>query len=90
MFASNHDVFLEKEFLLREDSGSKVELGEVQDSLTDASHLTKPKAVIHEDELVVDPSEAQELRKTSRIRTLPKRYGFLIREQNDVLLIFIV
>ena len=28
-FVSKHDVFLEKEFILREDSGSKVELGEV-------------------------------------------------------------
>ena len=29
LFVSKHVVFLEKEFLLREDSGSKVELGEV-------------------------------------------------------------
>ena len=28
-FVSKHDVFLEKEFILREDSGSKVELDEV-------------------------------------------------------------
>ena len=38
LFVSKHFVFLEKEFLLREDRGSKVELGEVQDALTDASH----------------------------------------------------
>ena len=37
LFVSNHVVFLEKEFLLREDSGSKVDFGEVQDALT--SHL---------------------------------------------------
>ena len=37
LFVSKHVVFLEKEFILREDSGSKVELGEVQDALTDAS-----------------------------------------------------
>ena len=42
LFVSKHVVFLEKEFLLREDSGSKVELSEVQDALTDASHLTEP------------------------------------------------
>ena len=29
LFVSKHVVFLEKEFLLREDSGSKVELSEV-------------------------------------------------------------
>ena len=55
LFVSKHIVFLEKEFLLREDSRRKVELGEVQDALTDASLLTKPKAVIHDDELVADP-----------------------------------
>ena len=40
LFVSKHVVLLEKEFLLREDSGSKVELSEVQDALTDTSHLT--------------------------------------------------
>ena len=45
LFVSKH-VFLEKEFILRGDSGSKVELGEVQDALTDASYLTKPEAII--------------------------------------------
>ena len=88
MFVSKHVVFLEKEFLLRKDSGSKVNLGEVQDPLIDASHLTEPEAVIHEDELEADPSEAQALRRTSRICTFLERYGFfLINEQNNVLLI---
>ena len=87
MFVSKHAVFLEKEFLLREDSGSKVELSEVQDALTDASHLTEPEAVIHDDELIADSSKTQVFRRTSRIRFVPKRYGFLISEQKDVLLI---
>ena len=50
LFVSKHVVFLEKEFLLREDNGSKVELSEVQDALTDTSYLTEPEAVIHDDE----------------------------------------
>ena len=58
MFVSKHAVFLEKEFLLREDSGSKVELSEVQDALTDVSHLTEPEAVIHDDEFIADSSKA--------------------------------
>ena len=87
LFVSKHVVFLEKEFLLREDSRSKVELSEVQDDLTDASHLTKPKAIICDDELTTDSSKTQGLRRTSRIRSVPKRYGFLISEQKDVLLI---
>ena len=87
MFVSNHDAFLEKEFLLREDSGSKVELGEVQDALTDTSHLTEPEAIIHDDELKTGSSIAQALRRTNRIRIVLKRYGFLISELKDVLLI---
>ena len=49
--------------------------------------ITEPEAIIHEDELAVDPSEAQALYRTSRIHTLPTKYGFLISEQKDVLLI---
>ena len=57
VFVSNHVVFLEKEFLLR-DSESKVELEEVQGAQIDVEQLLEPKVVIHRDEVVVDPSEA--------------------------------
>ena len=87
MFVSNHDVFLNKGFLLREDSGSKVELSEVQDALTDASHLIEPEAVIHDDEFIADSSKTQVFHRTSRIRSVLERYGFLISEQKDVLLV---
>ena len=73
MFVSKHVIFLEKEFLLREDSGSKVELSEVQDALTEASHLTEPKAVIHDDELIADSSKTQVFRRTSRMCYVPER-----------------
>ena len=87
LFVSKLAVYLEKEFLLREDSGSKVELSEVQDALTDTTYLTEPKAVIHDDELITDYSKTQVFHKTSRIRFVLERYGFLISEQKDVLLI---
>ena len=87
LFISKHVVFLEKEFLLREDSGSKVGLSEVQDALTTASHLTEPEAVIHDDELIADSSKTQVFRRTSGIHSVPERYGFLISEQKNVLLI---
>ena len=44
-------------------------------------------AKIHRDEIAADPFETQALHRLSRIRTIPKRYEFLISEQNDVLLI---
>ena len=87
LFVSKHVVFLEKEFLLREDSGSKVELSEVQDALTDVSHLTRFEAVIHDDEFIADSFKTQVFCRTSRIRSIPERYGFLIREQKDLLLV---
>ena len=62
LFVSKHAVFLEKVFLLREDSGSKVELSEVQD------------AIIHDDELIADSSKTQVFCRTSRIRSVPKRW----------------
>ena len=74
LFVSKHAVFLEKEFLLRADSGSKVELSEVQDALTEASHLTEPEAVIHDDELIADSSKTQVFRRTRRIRYVPERW----------------
>ena len=40
LFASKHTVSLEKEFLLREDGGSKGELGKVQSAQTDAYQMT--------------------------------------------------
>ena len=83
LFASNHVVFLEKEFLLREDNGRKVELS-VQDALTDAFHLTEPEAIIHDDELVADFSKTQVFCRISRIRSVLERY---VSEQKDVLLI---
>ena len=55
-----------------------MELSEVQDALTDASHLTEPEAIIHDDELIADSSKTQVFRRTSRIRFVSERYGFLI------------
>ena len=86
VFVSKHVVFLEKEFLLK-DSGSKVELEEVQDAKADANQLPEPEADIHRNEIAANSSRAQALRRSSRIHTVPEKYGLLISEQNDVLLI---
>ena len=85
IFFSKHDVFLKREFLLKEDSGSKVELGEVQDALTNVSHLTEPKVLIHKDELEI----LKHKRFVGQVEHMfiPKRYGFLISEHKDILLI---
>ena len=66
MFVSKHVVFLENEFILR-DSGSKVELEEVQDARIGSDQLLEFKADIHRDETTVGPSKAQALRMSCRI-----------------------
>ena len=85
VFALKHAVFLEKKFLLK-NSGSKVELEEVQDAQADANQLPELEADIHRNEIATNPSRAQVLRRSSRIHIVPERYGFLISKQNDVLL----
>ena len=57
LFVLKHMVFLEKEFLLKEDNGRKGELGEVQSAQTDIYQLTYSKVVIHVDEVATDPSK---------------------------------
>ena len=71
-------LFLRERVSTRRDSGSKVELEEVQGALTETDQLTN--TVIHEDEVTTKLSEAQTLRKSSRILIVPKKYGFLISE----------
>ena len=48
VFVLKNAVFLEKEFLLKEDSGSKVELDEVHDPQIDMDQPTDPESITHE------------------------------------------
>ena len=48
LFVSKHVVFLGKEFLPREDSGNKSELGEVQSAQIGIAQLTYSKVVVHD------------------------------------------
>ena len=79
MLVSKHDVFMEKEFFL-EDSESKVELREVQNVQSNVDHLTGHEVIIHSDEKIVDPFEAQAFRRISRTHNVLERYEFLINE----------
>ena len=48
VLVSRNIVFLEKEFLLKEDSGSKVKLDEVYDPQIDMDQPTDPEPITHE------------------------------------------
>ena len=62
VFISKHAVFLEKEFLLKEDSGSKIELDEVHDPQMDMDQPTDPEFISHDDEVIGEPMETQTYR----------------------------
>ncbi|KAJ8755827.1 hypothetical protein K2173_024372 [Erythroxylum novogranatense] len=85
VFVSKHAVFLEKEFLLQEDSGSKIELEEVQDARTDADQLAQLKLVTHHDEVTAQPSTHTKF--IGHVDTPAREIWIFVNEQNDVLLI---
>ena len=84
MFVSKHAVFLEKEFLLNENNGSKIEHDVVHDLQMDMDQPTDPEPVTHDDEVIGEPVETQALRHSTRVRTVPERYGFLMDQDKDV------
>ena len=87
MFVSKNVVFLEKEFLLNENSGSKIELDEVHDPQMDIDQPIEPTSISHGDEVIEEPMETQAPRRSTRVRTVPEKYGFLVDQDKDVTLI---
>ena len=76
MFVSKNAVFLEKEFLLEEDSGSKVELNKVHDPQIDMDQPTDPEPISHGDEIIDQPVQTQAPRHSTRVRTVPEKLDF--------------
>ena len=52
VFVARNAVFLEKEFLLKEASGSKIELDEVHETQMDEDQLMDPDPITHDDEVM--------------------------------------
>ena len=83
VFVSKHAVFLEKEFLLKGESGSKIELDEVQDQQQDVNQPIDPMPITHDDEVIIEPKTTQGPRRTSRAYGPPERYGFLVSNEDN-------
>ncbi|KAI5444231.1 hypothetical protein KIW84_012740 [Lathyrus oleraceus] len=86
VFVARTGVFLEKDFISKGISGRKVELEEIQES---QSIDTPMEELEKETQIVVEEQHAQvehDQRRSRRIRHLPERYGYLITDQGDVLL----
>jgi hypothetical protein len=72
VFVVRHGVFLEKEFLSKERSGSKVTLEEIQDPLPDVSGQTEVEQV--PSEAVEQVQQAPHVRRSGRVVHVPERY----------------
>ena len=95
VFVARTGVFLEKEFISRRTSGTNVKLEEIQephDNITDIEMEPEqaPQDVVEpEPQIVEEQSPAQEtqpMRRSVRTHREPQRYGFLMTQHGDVML----
>ena len=78
-------VFLEKQFISNENSGSKVLVEEVKEPQITA----KDRNEIQDDsqDIVESESITQGPRRSGRIRHEPERYGFVITDDKEIVLV---
>ena len=84
MFVVRSGFFLERDLVSKRNSGSKIELEEVQVP-QDTSEAQTETGEDPQD-VVEAPPMTQEPRRSDRTRFQPQRYGFLMTENKDVLL----
>ena len=84
VFVVRHGSFLERDFFSKRNSGSKIELEEVHVP-QDTSEAQMETGEEPQD-VVEAPPVTQEPRRSDRTRFQPERYGFLVTENKDVLL----
>ncbi|MCR4790616.1 MAG: DDE-type integrase/transposase/recombinase, partial [Treponemataceae bacterium] len=77
VFVARHATFLEKEFFLEKGKDRKIELDEVQDLQGEIHNNPQPDVLMEE----VQPLHTTLLRRSERVRNAPKKYGFII--END-------
>ena len=78
VFVSRHATFLEKQFILEGNSGSKIELDEVHEAQTTTVQEETP---VH----IEQPSVEQPIRRSQRVSRQPKRYYGLVIENDNKL-----
>ncbi|VFQ81434.1 unnamed protein product [Cuscuta campestris] len=84
ILVARNGTFLEKEFLSAITSGRKVDLEEIREPQEEV-----PIVLEHEQrDQAIEPQTAQDIpRRSDRIRNPPVRYGFLMSDEGDVLLV---
>ncbi|KAK9018726.1 hypothetical protein V6N11_033773 [Hibiscus sabdariffa] len=84
VFVARTGVFLEKEFLTNSGKGRNIELEEVQQQQVIEPEVERISQAVEENPTDL---ETQPLRRTTRERHEPERYGFLVKTHGDVILV---
>ncbi|KAK8559203.1 hypothetical protein V6N12_042485 [Hibiscus sabdariffa] len=84
VFVARTGVFLEKEFLMNSGKGRNIELDEVQQQQVIEPEVERISQAVEENPTDL---ETQPLRRSTRERHEPERYGFLVTTHGDVILV---
>ncbi|KAK8696520.1 hypothetical protein V6N13_001654 [Hibiscus sabdariffa] len=84
VFVARTGVFLEKEFLTNSGKGRNIELDEVQQQQVIEQEVERISQAVEENPTDL---ETQPLRRSTRERHEPERYGFLVTTHGDVILV---
>ncbi|KAL4324674.1 hypothetical protein GQ457_11G025050 [Hibiscus cannabinus] len=84
VFVARTRVFLEKEFLTNSEKGRNIELKEVQQQQDIEPEVEGISQTVEENP---NDLETQPLRRSTRERYEPERYGFLVTNHGDVILV---
>ncbi|KAK8600471.1 hypothetical protein V6N12_050325 [Hibiscus sabdariffa] len=84
VFVARTGVFLEKEFLTNSGKGRNIELDEVQQQQVIEPEVERISQAVEENPTDL---ETQPLRRSTRERHEPERYGFLVTTHGDVILV---
>ncbi|KAK8704956.1 hypothetical protein V6N13_048568 [Hibiscus sabdariffa] len=84
VFVARTGVFLENEFLSNNGNGRNIELEEVQPQYVIEPEVEQTSQVVEENSTNL---ETQPLRRSTRERHEPKRYGFLVTTHGDFILV---
>ncbi|KAK8554175.1 hypothetical protein V6N12_031146 [Hibiscus sabdariffa] len=84
VFVARTGVFLEKEFLTNSGKGRNIELNEVQQQQVIEPEVERISQAVEENPTDL---ETQPLRRSTRERHEPERYGFLVTTHGDVILV---
>ncbi|KAK8617193.1 hypothetical protein V6N13_117159 [Hibiscus sabdariffa] len=84
VFVARTGVFLEKEFLMNSVKGRNIELEEVQQQQVIEPEVERISQAVEENSTDL---ETQPLRRFTRERHEPERYGFLVTTHGDVILV---